>query len=116
MVNCIHVRELDVRLLNFSIQTSVAQVMALFSLDSAARPVQLDQCTSANAPWPVTNSASAPPQVHLSQVRSARPCQVSSARSVQLGQFRSARLGLTTCDLQLRKVITSSSDLCLGCS
>ena len=41
---------------------------------------------------------------------------MSSDRSDQLGQFRSARLGLTTCDLQLRKVITSSSELRFGCS
>ena len=34
----------------------------------------------------------------------------------QLSQFRSARLGLTTCDLQLRKVITPLSELCFGCS
>ena len=37
-------------------------------------------------------------------------------RSGQLGQFRSARLGVTTCDLQLWKVITSSSELHFGCS
>ena len=73
MVNCNHINELDVRFLNFLIRTSVAQVMGLFSLDSAARPVQL-------------------------------------------GQFRSARLGLTTCDLQLRKVITSLPELRFRCS
>ena len=37
--------------------------------------------------------------------------QVRSARQVRL-----ARLGLTTCDLQLRKVINSLSELCFGCS
>ena len=42
-------------------------------------------------------------QAELRQVRSTR-------------QVRSARLGLTTCDLQLRKVITSSSELRFGCS
>ena len=42
-------------------------------------------------------------QVELGQVRSSR-------------QVRSALLGLTTCDLQLRKIITSSSELCLRCS
>ena len=30
----------------------------------------------------------------------------SLLRTGQLSQFRSARLGVTTCDLQLRKVIT----------
>ena len=38
----------------------------------------------------------------------------SLPRSGQLSQ--SARLGVTTYDLQLRKVITSSSKLCFGCS
>ena len=33
---------------------------------------------------------------------------MSLSKSGQLGQVRSARLGLTTCDLQLWKVITSS--------
>ena len=37
LVNCIHINELDVRLLNFSIWTSVYQVMVLLS-----RSVQLD--------------------------------------------------------------------------
>ena len=40
----------------------------------------------------------------------------SLLRSGQLSQFRSARLGVTTCDLQLRKVITPSSELRFGCS
>ena len=31
-------------------------------------------------------------------------------------EVRSARLGVTTCDLQLQKVITSSSELRFGCS
>ena len=30
LVNCSHINELDVKLLNFSIRTSIAQVMALF--------------------------------------------------------------------------------------
>ena len=30
MINCSHINEIDVRLLNLSIRTSVAQVMALF--------------------------------------------------------------------------------------
>ena len=33
----------------------------------------------------------------------------------ELGQVRSAGLGVTTCDLQLRKVITPSSELRFGC-
>ena len=37
MVNCIHINELDVRLLNFSIRTSIDQVMVLL-LRSAYRP------------------------------------------------------------------------------
>ena len=37
-------------------------------------------------------------------------------RSGQLSQFRSALLGVTTYDLQLRKVITPSSELRFGCS
>ena len=37
-------------------------------------------------------------------------------RSSQLGQVRSARLGLNTCELQLRKVITSSYELRFWCS
>ena len=56
----------DVRILNFSIQTFLDQVMVLLP------------------------------------------------RSGQLSQFRSARLGVTTCDLQLRKVITPSSELRFG--
>ena len=36
--------------------------------------------------------------------------------SGQLSQFRSARLGVTTYDLQLRKIITPSSELRFGCS
>ena len=39
-----------------------------------------------------------------------------SAQAGQLGQDRSARSGLTMCDLQLRKVITPSSELRFGCS
>ena len=42
--------------------------------------------------------------------------RLSLPRSGQLSQFRSARLGVTTYDLQLRKVITPSSELRLGCS
>ena len=68
MVNCSHISELDVRLLNFSIRTFVAQVMALFPW-----LVQLGQYSSASAPRPVNRSASAPRQVHLGQVRSAWP-------------------------------------------
>ena len=37
-------------------------------------------------------------------------------RSGQLSQFSSARLGVTMYDLQLRKVITPSSELCFGFS
>ena len=40
----------------------------------------------------------------------------SLSRSGQLSQFRSARLGVTMYDLQLRKVITPSSELRFGCS
>ena len=40
----------------------------------------------------------------------------SSSRTGQLVQFRSARQDLTTYDLQLRKVITPSSELRFGCS
>ena len=40
----------------------------------------------------------------------------SLSRLGQLSQFRSARLGVTTYDLQLRKVITPSSELCFECS
>ena len=40
----------------------------------------------------------------------------SLPRSGQLTQFRSARLGVTTYDLQLRKVITPSSELRFGSS
>ena len=58
----------NVRLLNFSIRTSVDQVMVLLP------------------------------------------------RLGQLGQLKSAQLGVTTCDLKLRKVITSSSELHFGCS
>ena len=47
---------------------------------------------------------------------SDRGVRSSSARSGQLCQFESARLGLTTYDLQLRKVITSSSELRFRCS
>ena len=50
MVNCIQINAIDVRLLNFSIRTSVDQVMALL-----------------------------PRSCKLGQVRSARPVQVSSA-------------------------------------
>ena len=41
---------------------------------------------------------------------------LSLPRSGQLSQFRSARLGVTTYDLQLRKVITPSSELLFGFS
>ena len=37
-------------------------------------------------------------------------------RSGQLRQLGSARLGVTTYDLQLRKVITPSSEIRFGCS
>ena len=40
----------------------------------------------------------------------------SLPRSGQLSQFRSALLGVTTYDLQLRKVITPSFELRFGCS
>ena len=40
----------------------------------------------------------------------------SLPRSGQLSHFRSARLGVTTYELQLRKVITPSSELSFGCS
>ena len=43
-----------------------------------------------------------------------RTGHMCSARSGQLGQSRSALLGLTMCDLQLRKVRTSSSELRFG--
>ena len=41
---------------------------------------------------------------------------LSLLRTGQLSQFRSARLGVTTCDLQIRKVITPSSELRFECS
>ena len=40
----------------------------------------------------------------------------SLLRSGQLSEFRSARLGVTTYDLQPRKVINPSSELRFGCS
>ena len=45
---------------------------------------------------------------------SERGVRPSLLRSGQLS--KSARLGVTTYDLQLRKVITSSSELRFGCS
>ena len=45
--------------------------------------------------------------------RGVRP---SLLRSGQLRQLRSARPGVTTYDIQLRKVITPSSELRFGCS
>ena len=45
--------------------------------------------------------------------RGVRP---SLLRLGQLSQFRSAWLGVTTCDLQLLKVITPSSELRFECS
>ena len=45
---------------------------------------------------------------------SDRGVRLSLLRSGQLSQ--SARLGVTTNDLQLRKVKTPSSKLCFGCS
>ena len=68
MVNCSHINELDVRILNFLIQTSVTQVMALFPWI-----VQLGQYSSTSAPRQVTSLVSAPQPVHLGQDRSARP-------------------------------------------
>ena len=59
--------------------------------------------------------------LEVSYKRSAQP-EVSSARSAQLDQFnsvktvKSARPGLTSCDLQLQKVITPLSELHFGCS
>ena len=47
---------------------------------------------------------------------SERGVKLSLLRSGQLSQFRSARLGVTTYDVQLRKIITPSSELRLGCS
>ena len=47
---------------------------------------------------------------------SDRGVRLSLPRSGHLSQFRSARLGVTTYDLQLRKVITPSSELRFGCS
>ena len=47
---------------------------------------------------------------------SYRGVRRSLPRSSQLSQFSSARLGVTTYDLQIRKVITPSSGLCFGCS
>ena len=62
---------------------------------------------------PVEVSKGQPVEVSRGQLgqRSAQPQVI-----LELSQFRSARLGVTTCDLQLRKVITSSSDLRFGCS
>ena len=47
---------------------------------------------------------------------SDRGVKPSLSRSGQLNQFRSARLGVTMYDLQLRKVITPTSELRFGCS
>ena len=43
-------------------------------------------------------------------------CQAELEKVRLARQVRSARLGLTTCDLQLWKVITSSSELHFRCS
>ena len=45
---------------------------------------------------------------------SERGVRPSLLRLGQVSQFRSARLGVTTCDLQLWKVITPSSELLSG--
>ena len=47
---------------------------------------------------------------------SDRGVRLSLPRLGQLSQFRSAQLGVTTYDLQLRKVITPLSELRFGCS
>ena len=53
---------------------------------------------------------------HPVEVSRPRPVELSSSYRAQLVQFRSARQDLTMYDLQLRKVITSSSELRFGCS
>ena len=66
MVNCSHINELDVKILNFSIRTSVAQVMV---------------CLNGEVGY-----------LEVGQLEVGQP-EVSSVRLGQLGQARLARLG-----------------------
>ena len=54
--------------------------------------------------------------LNVSILTSVEQVMVLLPRLGKLGQFRSTRLGVTICDLQLRKVITPSSELRFGCS
>ena len=87
MVNCSHINEIDIRLLNFSIRTSVDQVRVLL-LRSACRGQQ----RSASRGQQRSACRGQPVEVSRGQL-----LEVSSARG-QLNQ-RSARLGVTTYDL-----------------
>ena len=90
MVNCIHINELDVRLLNFSIRTYVDQVMVLLPSTGQVgqvRSARLGLTTCDLQLWVFLESIERPLsqdfihmpledircQAELSQVRSARP-------------------------------------------
>ena len=53
---------------------------------------------------------------HTAEVIRARLVELNCSCRAQLVQFRSARQDLTMYDLQILKVITSSSELQFGCS
>ena len=85
------------------------------------RSVEVSRPHAAEVSIPHAVEVSRPHAAEVSKphpVEVSRPCPVeliSSCRA-QLVQFRSARQDLTTYDLQLRKVISPSSELRFGCS